>query len=77
MAKEKPIELTGTVVEAKPGTVFIVEVKAAEWQQPLRVLAKLSGKMRENHIRVLLGDTVKVEVSAYDLTRGRITFREK
>jgi len=76
MAKEKPIEMTGTVVEAKPNASFIVEVEVTD-NEPLRVLATLSGKMRMHFIRVLLGDTVKVEVSPYDLTRGRITFRDK
>lgn len=74
MAKEKPIELTGEVVEVKPNAMFTVEVDIGDSTH--RLLATLSGKMRVNLIRVLLGDTVKVDVSPYDLSRGRIIFRE-
>ena len=64
------IELEGTVVDALPNATFKVELP-----QGHHVLAHLSGKMRQRYIRVVLGDTVKVEVSPYDLTRGRITWR--
>ncbi len=64
------IELEGTVVEALPNTMFRVKLDTGH-----EVLAYLSGKMRKYYIRVLLGDRVKVELSPYDLTRGRITYR--
>ncbi|MBN2555080.1 MAG: translation initiation factor IF-1 [Anaerolineales bacterium] len=70
--KEEKIELEGTVVEALPGTQFRVELDNGH-----EVLAYLSGKMRKYYIRILLGDRVRVEVSSYDLTRGRITYRFK
>lgn len=70
--KEEKIEMEGTVVEALPGTQFRVELDNGH-----NVLAYLSGKMRKYYIRILLGDRVRVELSAYDLTRGRITYRYK
>ncbi len=70
MAKEKAIEVEGTVVEALPDAMFRVELDNGH-----RVLAHLSGRMRKNYIRVLLGDRVALELSPYDLTRGRITYR--
>ena len=72
MAKEEKIEVEGIIVEALPSTQFTVELDNKH-----RVLAYLSGKMRKHYIRILLGDRVKVEMSAYDLTRGRITYRFK
>jgi translation initiation factor IF-1 len=74
LAKESKdkIELQGTVVEALPGTQFRVELDNGH-----EVLAYLSGKMRRYYIRVLLGDRVLVEISPYDLSRGRITYRFK
>lgn len=74
MAKESKdkIELRGTVVDCLPGTQFKVELENGH-----EVLAYLSGKMRKYYIRVLLGDRVLVELSPYDLTRGRITYRYK
>ncbi|HEX9797625.1 MAG TPA: translation initiation factor IF-1 [Anaerolineales bacterium] len=72
MAKEEKVELEGTVVEALPATQFRVELDNGH-----KVLAYLSGKMRRYYIRILLGDRVRVEVSPYDLTRGRITYRYK
>jgi translation initiation factor IF-1 len=69
--KEEKIEVEGEVVEALPSTMFRVEVD----DMPNSVLATISGKMRKNYIRILPGDRVKVEVSAYDLSRGRITYR--
>ncbi|MEJ2731967.1 MAG: translation initiation factor IF-1 [Anaerolineae bacterium] len=70
-SKEK-IEFEGTVVDCLPGTQFKVELDNGH-----EVLAYLSGKMRRYYIRVLLGDRVLVELSPYDLTRGRITYRFK
>jgi translation initiation factor IF-1 len=72
MAKEELIETEGTVVEALPNAMFRVELENGH-----RVLAHVSGKMRMNFIRILPGDKVKLELSPYDLTRGRITFRVK
>jgi translation initiation factor IF-1 len=70
--KEEKIEVEGTVVEALPATQFRVELDNGH-----QVLAYLSGKMRKYYIRILLGDRVRVELSPYDLTRGRITYRFK
>jgi len=68
--KEDKIYVEGTVVEALPGTQFRVELENGH-----EILAYLSGKMRKYYIRILLGDRVRVEMSPYDLTRGRIVFR--
>ena len=70
MAKEDVIEVEGTVTEALPNTQFRVELDNGH-----NVLAHISGKMRMNYIRILPGDKVKVELSPYDLSRGRITYR--
>ncbi|MGQ9586287.1 MAG: translation initiation factor IF-1 [Anaerolineae bacterium] len=70
--KEEKLEMEGTVVEALPNTMFKVRLDSGH-----EVLAYLSGRMRKYYIRVLLGDRVLVELSPYDLTRGRITFRYK
>lgn len=72
MAKEELIETEGIVVEALPNAMFRVELENGH-----RVLAHVSGKMRMNFIRILPGDKVKLELSPYDLSRGRITFRVK
>lgn len=72
MAKEEKVEMEGTVVEALPATQFRVELDNGH-----EVLAYLSGKMRRYYIRILLGDRVRVELSPYDLSRGRITYRYK
>ena len=72
MGKEEKIQIEGTVIEALPGTKFRVLL-----DNDHEVLAYLSGKMRRYYIRILLGDRVKLEVSPYDLTRGRITYRQK
>ncbi len=73
MAKdEDKIKMEGTVIEALPGTQFRVKLDNGH-----EVLAYLSGKMRKYYIRILLGDRVSVEMSPYDLTRGRITFRHR
>jgi translation initiation factor IF-1 len=68
--KEDKIEMEGTIDEALPGTQFRVKLENGH-----ELLAYLSGKMRRYYIRILLGDRVKVEVSPYDLTRGRIIYR--
>ena len=68
--KEEKIEVEGEVAEALPSTMFRVQVDGGH-----SVLATISGKMRKNYIRILPGDRVKVELSAYDLSRGRITYR--
>jgi translation initiation factor IF-1 len=70
--KEEKIEAEGTVTEALPGTQFRVKLDNGH-----EVLAYLSGKMRKYYIRILLGDRVRVELTPYDLTRGRITYRYK
>ena len=72
MAKEEPIKVEGVVAETLPNTMFRVEL-----QNGHRILAHISGKMRMNFIRILPGDKVVVEMSPYDLTKGRIVFREK
>jgi translation initiation factor IF-1 len=69
--KEDKIEVEGEVVEALPSTMFRVQLD----DMPNSVLATISGKMRKNYIRILPGDRVKVELSPYDLSRGRITYR--
>ena len=70
MAKEDNIELEGLVVETLPNTTFKVKLENDQV-----ITAHISGKMRKNYIRILTGDKVKVEMSPYDLTKGRITFR--
>ncbi|MFL7790573.1 MAG: translation initiation factor IF-1 [Anaerolineae bacterium] len=70
--KEDKIEMEGSVIEALPGTQFRVRLDNGH-----EILAYLSGKMRKYYIRILLGDRVRVELSPYDLTRGRIIYRYK
>ena len=72
MAKEDVIELQGTVLEAKPNAMFRVELENGH-----NILAHISGKMRLHYIKILPGDKVTVELSVYDLDRGRITYRFK
>lgn len=72
MAKEDAIELEGTVLEALPNAMFRVELKNGH-----KILAHISGKMRMHYIKILPGDKVQVELSVYDLDRGRITYRYK
>lgn len=72
MAKEDVIEVEGTVIEALPNTNFKVELENGH-----QILAHISGKLRMNYIKILPGDKVKVELSPYDLTKGRITWRAK
>lgn len=72
MAKEEAIEVEGRVIEPLPNAMFRVELENGH-----RVLAHISGKMRMHFIKILPGDKVTVELSPYDLTRGRITYRSK
>ena len=72
MAKDDVIELEGTVVESLPNTTFLVDIGNGHI-----ILAHISGKLRMNFIRILPGDKVTVQMSPYDLTRGRITWRSK
>ena len=72
MSKNDVIEMEGKIVEALPNAVFQVELPNGH-----RIMAHISGKMRMNFIRIYPGDKVKVELSPYDLTRGRITWRSK
>ena len=72
MSKKNSIEVMGTVIDAQPNAMFKVKL-----ENGFEVLAHISGKIRMNYIRILPGDKVKVELSPYDLTRGRITYRHK
>ena len=72
MSKEDMIELEGVVVEAMPNAMFKVEIQGGH-----QILAHISGKLRMNFIRILPGDKVPVEMSPYDLSKGRITWRSK
>ena len=71
MAKEDIIELTGTVEEVLPGNMFRVKVENI----PNLLLCYMGGKLKQNKIRIILGDSVRVEMSPYDLTKGRVTYR--
>jgi len=72
MAKEDHIEMEGTVIETLPNTMFRVQLENGHI-----VTAHISGKMRKNYIRILTGDKVIVEMTPYDLSKGRITYRER
>ena len=72
MSKQDMIELEGVVVEAMPNAMFQVEIPGGH-----KILAHISGKLRMNYLRILPGDKVTVEMSPYDLTKGRITWRSK
>jgi len=72
MAKEDQIEMEGTVVETLPNTMFRVELENGHL-----ITAHISGKMRKHYIRILTGDKVTVEMTPYDLTKGRITYRAR
>tara|TARA_Y100000994_G_C15532071_1_gene376189 strand:+ start:529 stop:747 length:219 start_codon:yes stop_codon:yes gene_type:complete len=72
MAKEESIELDGEVVDTLPNTTFKVKLENGHI-----INAHISGKMRKHYIRILTGDKVKVEMTPYDLTKGRITFRDR
>ena len=72
MAKEDQIEMDGTVIDTLPNTMFRVQLENGHV-----VIAHISGKMRKNYIRILKGDKVTVQLTPYDLTKGRITFRSR
>ncbi len=72
MAKEDHIEMNGVVTETLPNTMFRVELENGHM-----IIAHISGRMRKNYIRILKGDDVVVEMTPYDLSKGRITFRGK
>ena len=72
MAKEEQIEMEGTVTDTLPNAMFRVELENGH-----TITAHISGKMRKNYIRILTGDKVIVEMTPYDLTKGRITYRSK
>ncbi|MGC1182256.1 translation initiation factor IF-1 [Legionella sp.] len=72
MAKEDHLEMAGTVIDTLPNTMFRVELENGHI-----VIAHISGRMRKNYIRILTGDKVKVELTPYDLSKGRIIFRDK
>jgi translation initiation factor IF-1 len=71
MSKDDLLELTGTVDEVLPGNMFRVKVE----NMPNPLLCYLGGRLKQNKIKVILGDSVRLEVSAYDLTKGRVTYR--
>jgi translation initiation factor IF-1 len=75
VAKEKPLSIDGTIKEALPNSMFRVEIEIGD--KAHEVLAYVSGKMRKYFIKILPGDTVTLEMSPYDLTRGRIVYRHK
>lgn len=72
MAKEESLEMSGVVIDTLPNTMFRVQLENGHI-----VTAHISGKMRKNYIRILTGDNVRVEMTPYDLTKGRIIYREK
>lgn len=72
MAKEDVIEMSGVITDCRPGTIFVVKLENGH-----EILAHISGKMRKNSIRILTGDSVRVEMTPYDLSKGRITYRER
>lgn len=73
MAQKKDVlEFVGLVVETLPGTQFIIELENGH-----RIMAHIAGRMRKNYIKIIPGDRVKVEMTPYDLSKGRITYREK
>ena len=72
MAKEESIEMEGTIIEALPNTLFKVELENGH-----EIIAHISGKMRKHYIRILRGDKVTVQLTPYDLSKGRITFRAR
>ena len=72
MSKDDSIEFEGTVAETLPNTMFRVKLENGH-----EIIAHISGRMRKNYIRILTGDKVTVQLTPYDLTKGRITFRDK
>ena len=80
MSKEDQIVMDGTIVEVLPNTMFRVQLDPAnpeDVRPPTIVIAHISGRMRKNYIRIINGDRVKVELTPYDLSKGRIVFRER
>jgi translation initiation factor IF-1 len=77
MAKSDVIEFEGVVLESLPNTLFRVKLMTEGGKEGPTVLCHISGKMRQNNIRILEGDKVMVEMTPYDLTKGRITYRKK
>ena len=75
MAKTEPIQMEAQVIKALPNTMFLVECDLGDGKH--EVLATISGKMRQHFVRILPGDTVTVELSPYDLKRGRIVYRNR
>ena len=76
MERDDRIQFEGVINEALPGTWFKVKIDSSSEENPVFILATLSGKLRQNHIHLLPGDKVVVEVSPYDLTRGRVMWRK-
>lgn len=74
---KKVTEVEGVVTEALPNTLFRVEVPGVEGEAPRLILAHLAGKLRKNYIRIMPGDKVKLEVTPYDQTKGRIVYRSR
>ena len=72
MAKDDVINISGTVVDVLPAAMFKVELSGGQ-----TILAYLGGKLRQNNIRIIMGDSVELEISPYDLTRGRIVYRHR
>jgi translation initiation factor IF-1 len=72
VAKEEPLRIEGRIVEALPNTQFMVELEDGH-----RILAHIAGKMRKNFIRIVPGDRVTIEITPYDLSKGRIVYRER
>ncbi|MCA9347150.1 translation initiation factor IF-1 [Candidatus Saccharibacteria bacterium] len=72
VVKKDVLEFVGVVIETLPGSKFIVELENGH-----KIMAHIAGRMRKNYIRIIPGDRVKVEMTPYDLTKGRITYREK
>lgn len=74
---KKVTEVEGVVTEALPNTLFRVEVPGAEGEDPRLILAHLAGKLRKHYIRIMPGDKVKLEMTPYDPTKGRIVYRSR
>ena len=72
LAKEEALRMTGTITEALPNATFRVQINENH-----KIIATLGGKMRQHNIQILLGDSVEIEMSPYDLSKGRITYRNK
>jgi|TARA_R110000803_G_scaffold16093_2_gene44230 translation initiation factor IF-1 len=77
MSKTDYVEFQGEVLDVYPGGKFSVQIETEDGEQTNQIVAHISGKMRLNRINILVGDIVTVEISPYDLTQGRITYRHK